>query len=151
MKSYYGILDVHQGASQEEIKKAYRKLALKWHPDKNSSPNAHEKFIEINEAYLVLSDPIKRKAFDQLLNPSSQESTSRDKNQTNSADFEEFVKTAREKAKNYASFSFDEFSTSLAKSIGVAGKVVGKSAISSIFYYVLAGAVIFFAKLIFSE
>ena len=52
----YNILQVDRFASKEEIKKAYRKLALQWHPDKNKSPEAHDKFIEINEAYLILSD-----------------------------------------------------------------------------------------------
>ncbi|WP_194974203.1 J domain-containing protein [Aquiflexum lacus] len=149
MKNYYLILGLNENASQEEIKRAYRKLALQWHPDKNLSPEAHEKFIEINEAYLVLSDPIKRSTFDQILNSSKQVNTAKPKSE--SYDFEEFVNEAREKAKKYAGFSFDEFSKSLAKSLGEAGKIVGKSAISSIFFYLLAGAVIFIGKLVISE
>ncbi len=149
MKNYYAILKLQKNASQEEIKKAYWKLAKEWHPDKNPSPNAHEKFIEINEAYLILSDPSKRSAFDQIFAAPSEDSTS--KTEFESDDFEEFVKTAREKAKKYAGFSFEKFSKSISKSLGKAGKVVGKSAISSIFYYFLAGAILFFGKLIFSE
>ena len=49
--NYYKILDVGRHATKDEIKKAYRKLALQWHPDKNKSPDAHHKFIEINEAF----------------------------------------------------------------------------------------------------
>ncbi|MCW5875495.1 MAG: J domain-containing protein [Anaerolineales bacterium] len=66
-RDYYEILGVGRGASQEEIKKAYRKLALQYHPDRNpDDKSAEEKFKEINEAYQVLSDPEKRTHYDQL-------------------------------------------------------------------------------------
>ena len=63
-KDYYNILGVSREASEEEIKKGYRKMALKYHPDKNKDPGAEEKFKEISEAYEVLSDTDKRAAFD---------------------------------------------------------------------------------------
>ncbi|MBR1944109.1 MAG: molecular chaperone DnaJ [Alphaproteobacteria bacterium] len=64
-KDYYAILGVNKSSSQEEIKKAYRKLALKYHPDRNpGDKNAEEKFKEINEAYDVLKDDQKRAAYD---------------------------------------------------------------------------------------
>jgi len=66
-KDYYSVLGVDRGASQEEIKKAYRKLARKHHPDLNKGDKASEKkFQEINEANEVLSDPEKRKKYDEL-------------------------------------------------------------------------------------
>lgn len=65
-KDYYGTLGVEKNASQDEIKKAYRTLALKYHPDRNSSnKEAESKFKEINEAYQVLSDSEKRARYDQ--------------------------------------------------------------------------------------
>merc|ERR1711936_252722 len=64
-KDYYTILGVARGASDDEIKKAYRKLALKYHPDKNQSPGAEERFKEIGEAYDVLSDSRKKQIYDQ--------------------------------------------------------------------------------------
>lgn len=63
-KDYYKILGIPRSATDDEIKKAYRKLALRYHPDKNKSPNAEEKFKEVAEAYEVLSDKSKRDLYD---------------------------------------------------------------------------------------
>jgi len=63
---YYGILEVPPNATTEEIKRSYRRLALKYHPDKNHSEHAIQKFIKINAAYRVLSDPEKRLLYDQF-------------------------------------------------------------------------------------
>ncbi|RLF95850.1 molecular chaperone DnaJ [Thermococci archaeon] len=62
-KDYYEILGVDRNASKEEIKKAYKKLARKYHPDVSSDPNAEEKFKEVSEAYAVLSDDEKRNLY----------------------------------------------------------------------------------------
>ena len=65
-KSLYQTLEVSENASQDEIKKAYRKLARKYHPDVNKQKEAEEKFKEINAAYEILSDPDKRAQYDQF-------------------------------------------------------------------------------------
>lgn len=65
-KDYYEVLSVSKNASLKDIKSSYRKLALKWHPDKNKSEGAAAKFKEINQAYEVLSDPKKKETYDRF-------------------------------------------------------------------------------------
>src|SRR5947199_5859643 len=66
-RDYYEVLGVARGAPEEEIKRAYRKLAVKFHPDKNpDDPHAEEKFTELGEAYDVLMDGDKRAAYDRF-------------------------------------------------------------------------------------
>ena len=65
-RDYYDVLGISKGASEDEIKKAYRKLAKQYHPDVNKAPDAEAKFKEINEAYEVLSDPQKKATYDQF-------------------------------------------------------------------------------------
>lgn len=63
-KDYYRVLGITKAATDEEIKKAYRKLALRYHPDKNKAAGSEDKFKEIAEAYEVLSDKKKRDIYD---------------------------------------------------------------------------------------
>ena len=66
-RDYYEVLGVNRDASEEDIKKAYRKLAMKWHPDRNpDNPKAEERFKEAKEAYEILTDAPKRQAYDQF-------------------------------------------------------------------------------------
>lgn len=65
-RDYYEVLGVKRDASKDEIKDAYRKLAMQFHPDRNKDPGAEERFKEISEAYAVLSDDQKRQTYDQL-------------------------------------------------------------------------------------
>jgi DnaJ-class molecular chaperone len=65
-KDYYKILGLSKSATTEDIKKAYRKLALQYHPDRGGGKEAESKFKEVNEAYQILSDPQKRQAYDQF-------------------------------------------------------------------------------------
>ena len=63
-RDYYEILELQRGASDDEIRRSFRKLAQQWHPDVNTDPDADARFKEINEAYQVLSDPQRRQAYD---------------------------------------------------------------------------------------
>ncbi|TKS67344.1 DnaJ -like protein subfamily B member 2 [Collichthys lucidus] len=120
MVDYYNILGVSKTASQEDIKKAYRKLALKWHPDKNpdNKDEAEKKFKELAEAYEVLSDKSKRDAYDRYGNdrmPHTGSTTS-----DFSSDFPEFTFTFRSPDEVFREFFggqdpfasfFDDFSS----------------------------------------
>ncbi len=68
MKDYYKILGVSRSASSDEIKKAYRSLAMRHHPDRNDHPTSQARFNAISKAYEVLSDPKKRADYNQTLN-----------------------------------------------------------------------------------
>lgn len=63
-KGYYNILGVTKNASSDDIKKAYKKMAFEYHPDKNKNPQAIENFKKVSEAYQVLSDPLKKQQYD---------------------------------------------------------------------------------------
>ncbi|MCC6832358.1 MAG: DnaJ domain-containing protein, partial [Thermoleophilia bacterium] len=63
-RDFYEVLGVERGASDAQIKGAFRKLAQQWHPDVSTEPGADVRFKEINEAYQVLSDPQRRQAYD---------------------------------------------------------------------------------------
>src|SRR6185312_106625 len=63
---FYKVLGVEKSASAQEIKSAYRKLALQYHPDRNKTKEAEEKFKEVTKAYEILSDPQKKQTYDQF-------------------------------------------------------------------------------------
>ena len=122
MKNYYSILEIHFQATEIEIKKAYRKCALKYHPDVNRSPDAHTKFLEVFEAYEVLSNPIERKIYDELyvktfMNRSMTVYTANEqykqRNETNR-------QKATQKAETYSKMSYSSFANYLSKELNLA-------------------------------
>ena len=76
VKDYYQVLNIPKTASDDDVRKAYRTLALQFHPDKNNSPGAEEKFKQISEAYEVLSDSAKRQDYDRATESSAQRPSS---------------------------------------------------------------------------
>ena len=127
---YYKQLGLTQNATREEIKKAYRKLALEFHPDRNKSPDAHEKFIAINEAYLLLYDIEARAKYEfefkihfkrehaksqseyesSYQKSKEKEPTYTRENQFDDADLNDWSKKAQQQGAEYARMAFYDFS-----------------------------------------
>lgn len=122
--NYYQRLGLSRQATKEEIKKAYRKLALEFHPDRNKSSDAHEKFIAINEAYLILYDDEARHKYDIEYDSHfgkkadfKQEQTEKEEfkqkryeESFDDADLNDWSTKARNQGTKYAKMAFDDFS-----------------------------------------
>ena len=122
MKDYYKILELEFKADILAVKKAYRRLALKHHPDKNNETNAAQKFIDLTEAYEVLRDVVKKREYDvlfQTYNRANIQEQNSEKNyqQTYQRKQQEWEDYGKEKAKEYSSVPFDEFARKLLKEI----------------------------------
>ena len=89
-RDYYEVLGVPRDASVDDVKKAYRKLAMQYHPDRNKSPGAEETFKEVSEAYAVLSDADKRRTYDQLGHAGFDQRYQTEEDIFRGADFSEF-------------------------------------------------------------
>jgi|SRR5690606_7717882 len=124
MINYYQILSINKNSSQDEIKKAYRQAALFWHPDKNKTSNAHEKFVQISEAYEILSNVEKRQLYDKIYSEyfdkksdiqvsqvKKEEPKKSYASKAEYAQYEEWVKEAKTKAQNIAFKSLDNVLT----------------------------------------
>ncbi len=107
MKNYYRTLGLTRNCTQAEIKAAYKELAKKWHPDKNKSVNAHDMFIEIHEAYEILSNPIKRASYDELF--SENNSIALVNKEFKQKQHDDFVKEAKQRAQNVSRMNIDSF------------------------------------------
>lgn len=142
MKDYYRILGVPKTATEEQIKKAFRKLARTWHPDVNSSPEAEDKFIEIHEAYECLRDPHSRKVYNISRNRKARPKRTQTRTRHYQKKSEAQSRRAREHAKKYAKMRFEEYEKSpdfnyqTAQFLG--GSLLG-CLIPTIFLLVMAG------------
>lgn len=155
IQDHYKILGLSPSATKEEIKKAYRKLALEWHPDKNKAPNAHEMFIKINEAYLILYDEQARAKYDKEYefffgkyqeeteqwkedyeqgNPYAKDTHNKSTytHSYNDPDLNNWSESAKRQANKYASMSFEEFG----KLLGEIVKETGRQGFTAIVYAV---------------
>ena len=104
--NYYDILDISMNASNEDIKKAFRKLSFKYHPDHNKEADAGEKFIKLFEAYEILKEPYKRSTYNELLNKSVFNNVNYEKNENS---FNEWKSTARNEGEYYSKKSYKDF------------------------------------------
>lgn len=99
MKDYYSILKLNRYATEIEIKKSFRTLAMEWHPDRNHSDEAQEMFILISEAYEMLSDQHRRSEYDRIFFDSKIVTT----------EFSNWQDQAKDNAKRYADMDFEKF------------------------------------------
>lgn len=120
IKDYYKILKVDKNATNIEIKKSYRDLAIQLHPDKNKADNAHDDFVELNEAFQILSDDTKRNKYDILFDHYIN-NTSDGLNNTAKEEFESVRNEARKESERISDSNFYYFmSDILIEMIGTA-------------------------------
>ncbi len=100
MKDYYAILEINRNCTEPDIRKAYRRLAKQWHPDVNKSPNAHEKFIEISEAYEFLINKSQQNKEPQRSRPASDYTKE---------EYERFHQAVHDRAQQRAKMRYEEF------------------------------------------
>lgn len=145
-KDYYLILGVSFSASKEEIKKAYRKMSLQWHPDRNLGADVTEMMQDINEAYKILNDDISRERYDKEYKLFTQQ---RENCKPNSSSpqpeswnydyevYDEDLKNDINEARAYAKDLVDEFFKSLKET----SKAAAKGAWNGAYGYILGGII----------
>jgi DnaJ-class molecular chaperone len=147
--NHYARLGLSREATRDQIKKAYRSLALKFHPDVNKKPDAHERFIEINEAYLILYDVEARSKYDfeydlrfsnqepvgteQCKGPSVEDPKTRDQSSSDDEHIytdetlNDWSKKARQQGQQYANMAFVDFSQLIVGFVKETGFQLGNS------------------------
>lgn len=120
MKDYYAILGVEDSANEEQIKSAFRKRAMEYHPDRNKAPDAHQKFVEITEAYEVLRDPNKRSRYDQMRRLGATQQAY-EQSQRRDQSFYQWQQQARTRGSEYADMSYEEFNEAMMKAFAQMG------------------------------
>ncbi len=116
-QNYYTVLGINPQASSDEVKRAYRKLAKASHPDVNPSPKAAENFVQITEAFEILSDPSKRAVYDYKLKrdrrpPVQMTGTAHRQKTEQQRAYEAWVRQARAEARRNAQMKYDDFKRS---------------------------------------
>jgi DnaJ-class molecular chaperone len=116
IKTYYDILGLKATATPEEIKRAYRKKAMESHPDVNPSPGAADVFVQINEAYAILSDNHKRQVYNQKLRDHAARAASetyvQSAQEAREQAYHQWVQQARAQARANASMNYEDFKNS---------------------------------------
>jgi len=146
---YYNILGVSREATNKEIKKAFRKLALEFHPDINNNDNAHEVFIEINEAYLLLSDKVAREKYNKEYDKYRINLETVSENQDNKSDssiFEDndlkyWKNNARQQAYGYSRMKYQDYANLIQKLVKETGFQFGNVVIFMIFGIVFSSGI----------
>ncbi len=126
VKNYYKILDIHPESSFNDILKSFRKLAKKYHPDLNKSPDANKMFIDIYEAYEILSDPIKKQLYDLVLSKNEIRSNELKK-------YEYYAEEARDNSYKYSKMHYNEFIKKVLQNVLSIFEVI----LISLYYFIL--------------
>lgn len=151
--NHYKTLGIEISATKTEIKQAYKRLAFKYHPDVNKMPDAHERFIEINEAYLILSDDEARARYDweykrvyETKIPVAEDTEDKQsaapsgKNPTYEYDdLNQWTQNARQQAESYAKMAFEDFSKLLIGVVKETGFQLGNAALVMIAALLILG------------
>jgi len=112
LENYYSILNIDYRATDKEIIRAYRNMALKFHPDINKSPSAHDLFIKIHEAYEILKDPAKRKIYDEKYYEfflKKEQTINIDDILKDNPDFDNWKNQAKQNGEQYSQMTFQDY------------------------------------------
>lgn len=139
MRSYYSILELPDFSTTSAIVASYRRLAMKWHPDRNTSPDASEIFVKIQAAYEILKNDEQKKYYDAWLREQQNDRGAQSTSNTEPFYDTKMAQQAREYAYKYADMSFEEFSEKL--------KIKAKKAAFTVLHWVGIGFILIVASI----